>query len=96
MGALRTYATARTNLDGVYGADRDARDGHARENMSPYLETAHGKSALQDRFGGCPEGGETDYGAHEQEAICRYEPELDKCEGDGVAELVENDLARVR
>ena len=63
--------------------------------MATDLEYAHGKGAMEDGFVRSTELREPDERAHEEETVTCYEAELNKCEGNGVAEGRHDRLPRV-
>ena len=44
-----------TDLDGVYCANVDARDGHTGEDMTSNLEDTHGERVMDDGLVGSPQ-----------------------------------------
>ena len=77
------------------GADGDPGDGHAGKDMTAYLEGAHGEGGVEDCAGGGAEPGDADEGGHEEGTVGGDKEELDKGEGDGVAEGVHDGLSGV-
>ena len=63
--------------------------------MAADLEGAHGEGGVEDCAGGRAEPGEPDEGGHEEGTVGGDEEELDKGEGDGVAEGVHDGLSGV-
>lgn len=84
-----------SDLDCMNGANGDPGDGHAGKDMTADLEGAHGQGGVEDWAGGGAESGETDEGGHEEGTVGGDEEELDKGEGDGVAEGVHDGLSGV-
>ena len=88
MGFPSEYKSA-ADLDGVHRADRDARDGDTRANVAAYLEEAHWYGITHDRLRWGTQLGQPDGRRHCKQAIESDESELDECESDWVAKLVQ-------